>query len=668
MLNPRIPSANPGEEYTRRLGAGRTALAAREKRHGNLGNLRLLVVLAAIAMAFAAYNRGAFSGWWLVVPVAVFLWLGGRLQRVETERSVLSRAVTFYERSLARLDGHWAGTGEKGDRFLDEHHLYAQDLDIFGAASLFELLSTARTRMGEQTLAAWLKSPAPPNTVRARQEAVAELAPNLDLREDIAVLGEDARAGVHPEALAAWGEREALLKSSPFRVAALGLSLFGAIAAVALITYLVAWLGLLELADQTMLAMRMYMLSVFALVGSVVWRFKGRTQRIIQEVEEAAHDLGLLAGVLSRLEGERFVSPRLEALRAELDSEGQPPSRCIKRLDGLMGLLDSRDNQIFGWIAPLLLWDLHLCYALEDWRRTSGPAMRRWLNALGEMEAISSLASFRYDRPTYVFPEFVAESPYLEGEALAHPLLGTDGVVPNDVRISGDLRVLAVSGSNMSGKSTLLRTVGVNAVLAQAGGSVRARGLRYASGDVRIPRFLLNDLTRYWRTVTVDFVYKQRAENDDKWALRNAKLRMSRKLVFAAGLLHCFFCHLDPAAESAREALKTAPKDVSALTAYMEDQLSLTPLDLVAKACLQQNVKPETARSIFDSYDRFLSILDDSEKRSELALARTHDQLRESPAWKEVREVSRPFHDGLVDLFLNDNENLTALTMKYGVF
>ncbi len=506
MLNPRIPSANPGEEYTRRLDAGRTALAAREKRHGNLGNLRLVVVLAAIAMAFAAYNRGAFSGWWLVVPVAVFLWLGGRLQRVETKRSVLSRAVTFYERSLARLDGHWAGTGEKGDRFLDEHHLYAQDLDIFGAASLFELLSTARTRMGEQTLAAWLKSPAPPNTVRARQEAVAELAPNLDLREDIAVLGEDARAGVHPEALAAWGEREALLKSSPFRVAALGLSLFGAIAAVALITYLVAWLGLLELADQTMLAMRMYMLSVFALVGSVVWRFKGRTQRIIQEVEEAAHDLGLLAGVLSRLEGERFVSPRLEALRAELDSEGQPPSRRIKRLDGLMGLLDSRDNQIFGWIAPLLLWDLHLCYALEDWRRTSGPAMRRWLNALGEMEAISSLASFRYDRPTYVFPEFVAESPYLEGEALAHPLLGTDGVVPNDVRISGDLRVLVVSGSNMSGKSTLLRTVGVNAVLAQAGGSVRARRLRLSplalGASIRIQDSLQEGTSRFYAEIT----------------------------------------------------------------------------------------------------------------------------------------------------------------------
>ena len=506
MQDPQIPSTDPREEYTCRLDARRTAMARREKQHRILGYFRLLVLFAGAAIAFAALDRGALSGWWLFVPVAIFSWLGGRLQRVETERSALSRAVTFYERALARLGGHWAGTGETGARFLDEHHLYAQDLDIFGSASLFERLSTARTRMGEETLAAWLKAPAPPATVRARQEAVAELAPNLDLREDIAVLGEDARTGVHPEALAAWGEREPLLKSSPFRVVAVGLSLFGAIAAVALITYLAAWLGFLELPYRTMVGMRIYFLPIFIIYSAVLWRFKKRTDRIIQEVEEAAHDLGLLAGVLRRLEAECFASPRLTALRTELDIEGQPPSRRIKRLHRLIVLLDSRRNQIFGAIAPLLLWDLHLSYSIEDWRRTSGPAMRRWLTAVGEMEAISSLASFRYERPHYVFPEFVAESPYLEGEALGHPLLGTDGVIPNDVRIDGDLRVLVVSGSNMSGKSTLLRTVGVNAVLAQAGGPVRARRLRLSplaiGASIRIQDSLQEGTSRFYAEIT----------------------------------------------------------------------------------------------------------------------------------------------------------------------
>lgn len=194
------------------------------------------------------------------------------------------------------------------------------------------------------------------------------------------------------------------------------------------------------------------------------------------------------------------------------------------------------------------------------------------------------------------------------------------------------------------------------------------RGLLHGSGDVHVPRFLLNDLTRYWRTVTVDFVYKQRAENDHKWALRNAKLRMSRKLIFAAGLLHCFFCHLDPAADQGRQALSTPRRDLSPLTEYMEQQLFLTPLEVVAQACLQQSIRPETARSIFENYDRFLSILDDPNKRRELEAARSHDDLRGSKVWNEIREVSWPFHDGLVALFLKDDEGLKNLTMKYGVF
>jgi predicted nucleotidyltransferase len=194
------------------------------------------------------------------------------------------------------------------------------------------------------------------------------------------------------------------------------------------------------------------------------------------------------------------------------------------------------------------------------------------------------------------------------------------------------------------------------------------RGLRYGSGSICIPRFLLNDFTRYWRTVTVDFVYKQQADNGRKWALRNAKLRMSRKLIFAAGLLLCFFCHLDKAAHRAREAVTGSERDVSVLTEYIEGQLTMTPLDLVAKACLELNIKSETARSIFGAYNRFLAILDDPAKRADLENATSHEDLRNSMVWKKVRDVSRPFHDSLVALFLQDDDKLRELTMKYGVF
>ncbi len=156
--------------------------------------------------------RGLFSPWWLLAPAAAFYWAGVQLDRAVDARARLGRAVAFYERALARLNGRWAGTGgETGDRFLDDAHLYARDLDLFGQGSLFELLTSARTRIGEETLAAWLKAPAAPPAVRARQEAVAELAARTDLREDLAVLGEDARSGVHSEALAAWGKGPARL-------------------------------------------------------------------------------------------------------------------------------------------------------------------------------------------------------------------------------------------------------------------------------------------------------------------------------------------------------------------------------------------------------------------------------------------------------------------------
>src|SRR5262249_19873347 len=151
-----------------------------------------------------------------------------------------------------------------------------------------------------------------------------------------------------------------------------------------------------------------------------------------------------------RLETESFGSPCLVALRAELDTQGWPASRRIARLSLLMDLLDSRRNALFQPVAAFLLWDIHLSYAFEDWRRTSGPYLRRWLNAVGEMEALSSLAAYSYEHPQDVFPELATESPCFEGEGVGHPLLAEDRVVRNDVSLAGDRRVLVVSSSNMS--------------------------------------------------------------------------------------------------------------------------------------------------------------------------------------------------------------------------
>lgn len=498
--------AHPREEYRNRLECSRAGLARAKKRHYVLGYVRFVVLGAAAVMAFALFNREAIYAWLLLAPAAGFGWLGLLLRRAESESTTLSRVVRFYERALARLDGRWAGSGQSGARFLKASHLYARDLDILGDASLFELLSCARTGMGEETLAAWLLSPAPPDVVRARQQAVMELGPKLDLREDLAVLGEDARSGVHPEKLAAWAEREAILQPSSMRFVAGFVALLGISAIGAILTYFAASAGALDLSAQAMAGLRGYFFLIAIIVAGFLWRFKKRTGQILHEVEEVARELGLLSGVLCRLEAESFSCPMLATLRAELNTAGHPPSRRIARLNRLVELLDSRHNQILAILGPLVLWDIHLAYAFEDWRRTSGPAMRRWLKAVGEMEALSSLAAYHYERPGYVFPEFIEQSPCFDGEALAHPLLPSEGVVANDLRIGAEARVLVVSGSNMSGKSTLLRTVGVNTVLAHAGAPVRAKRLRLCplivGASIRIQDSLQDGTSHFLAEIT----------------------------------------------------------------------------------------------------------------------------------------------------------------------
>jgi MutS domain V len=482
---------NPIHEYARRLEARRSASVRLDRIHKTIGNWRLALFVAAGTLAWLSFVSVALSPWWLALPAIVFFVLVVIHERVLQARRRLDRAATFYDRGIARLENRWAGTGEKGECYIDDQHPYARDLDLFGHGSLFELICTARTRAGEDTLARWLRMPAGAAEARARQSAVAELTPRIDLREELALLGDDLRSGLEPDALAAWGTAPAVVFPGWTRIVATPL----------------AFLTVLALFLWLVLGFTSVWFQITLLLEAAFWlRLRIPTMQVVSAVERPGRDLALLSQVLARLEREPFASPRLLSLRAELDTAGSPPSHQIARLRRLVDLLDAQRNQLFAPIAFLLLWSTQFAIAIENWRRISGPAVGRWLAAVGEFEALCALSGYGYEHPADPFPELVEQGICFEGEGLGHPLLPVDLCVRNDVRLGGELRVLLVSGSNMSGKSTLLRTVGTNAVLAFAGAPVRAAGLRLSplsvGASIRIVDSLQAGSSRFYAEIT----------------------------------------------------------------------------------------------------------------------------------------------------------------------
>ena len=456
-----VAGEDPRREYATRLEARRATAARWAAQARAISHARLLLA-AGVVLAWWALAQLGLSRAWLLLPVGVFLALILLHERARRAHTRAERAVGYYEHGLACLDDRFAGRGRGGEEFADASHPYALHLDVFGRGSLFERLSRAQTRAGEETLARWLCTPADPAEVRARQVAVAELRPGIDLRERQAVVGPEVRAGVHPEALAAWG-------AAPPRLAFPGLRWVGA-ALVALTTSALAaaiWGG----------AGLGPLLGALCLQGLFGLGLRSRVSGVLADVEKPARELGIFALLLEGIERERFEAPRLVELRAALQGRHRVPSEEIGRLRRLVDLLDARRNQLFAPISVLLLWSTQIAFAIEAWRRECGSEVARWLEVAGEFEALCDLASYAYECPADPFPELTEEGPRFEGEQIGHPLLPESRCVRNDLRLDPKLSLLVVSGSNMSGKSTLLRTVGVTVVLGLAGAPVRARRL-----------------------------------------------------------------------------------------------------------------------------------------------------------------------------------------------
>lgn len=483
---------SPKIEYQQRLTARQSALAATElisRRYWLWRRISFILVPILIVLAIEGYVTPAL----IALPGLIFLVLMIRHQKVMRAIAHYRRAIIYYENCLARLDNQWIGRGVTGENLADPGHPYAADLDLFGQGSLFELLCRARTRAGEKRLASWLLAPAPPAMIRTRQQAIAELQERLDLREDLALLGDDVRSAIDDRELVRWAEAPASPVAAvvPIIAALLGLTTLVAV---------ILWIAQ---------GYRTFALGAILIEAIFIFIYRQRVAAVIAGVDRPGRDLGLLAGILARIEAEPLNAGPLAEIRRRLEVDGEPPSRQIARLSRLIEILDSTRNQFFAPFAFFLLIPAQIAFAIERWRADSGRSIGPWIEAVAELEALSSLAGFAFENPGHVFAEMVengSDGAVYDASELGHPLLPESRCVRNDIALGRPLQVLIVSGSNMSGKSTMMRTIGINAVLAFAGAPVRARRLRLSpltiGASIQIQDSLQGGASRFYAEIT----------------------------------------------------------------------------------------------------------------------------------------------------------------------
>ena len=451
-------------EYEKRLRAHEAELAVFEGRHRRFGDAKLAVIAVGIVAAWSVVARQAMNADWLWIVVAVYVALAVAHELTLRKRRAAESAVALYRRGIARIEDKWAGSGATGEEFREKDHVYADDLDLFGRGCLFELLSTARLPMGEKQLADWLKQPSSGEMIRERQQLVKELRGKLDLHRDLAIVGEELRARLVPERVLEWGESEARLP-----VALRPLVTLLAIAAGAAAIY------------YGMTAVYWPLLSVLFVEGVARRFLDKRAKDALALLDCNAEGLLLFSKVLARIESETFTAKRLAEFAAELKAGGDTASKAVKRLARIVYWVDGRESLLGKILEWLIVYTLQVAFAAEAWKRKHGKHLRRWMAIAGEMEALISLATYSCEHPGDVFPEVVEAKggpAFFDATGIGHPLIPAAQCVRNSLRLDGATRVLLVSGSNMSGKSTLLRTVGINAVLAMAGAPVRAAALR----------------------------------------------------------------------------------------------------------------------------------------------------------------------------------------------
>lgn len=471
------------------------------RRSGSLSAVRGITLLLTLGLVGYGIFRALPTAGWVFAALsgAVFVGLVVHHARVAARETHQEEQLALLAEALLRLDHRVAWDADGGSRFAEPHHAFAGDLDLFGAraiprskkqheppppqapVSLFQLVNTAQTGHGRKLVASWLGRHAPPSEVRRRQLAAQELAKEHEFRLELAGHGLYAKSTeVADDPLLAWAEEtpapidpKLVLLSKVLVPLTVGLLIASQVYPSAPTWFARVWLAPLTVQMVLLIAMRQSVGSMIVRVTSRESPF-GRFRALLAHIESGQWQSDALQEVTRRVQAGGGGEPRTAAASVEL-----------AKLERIISFADLRHNTLIHLLANLLLlWDVWCALALNRWRTRCGKQVRGWLDATGEMEALSSLATFAVEHPDFEWPEVSEGEAHFTAKQLGHPLIPADERVCNDVSLPGPGRALLVTGSNMSGKSTLLRAMGINAVLAQAGAPVCASGMRMSALSV----------------------------------------------------------------------------------------------------------------------------------------------------------------------------------------
>lgn len=429
-----------------------------------VSNLRLVTFVAAVAAAFFFYRQDAYlyatAGF--LLGIAAFVAFVVRNKTLLEKRNTLDKLITINRNGISRLQNNWQDFQDTGAEFADSEHPYATDLDIFGPQSAFQWIGSAHSFYGRRALAALLrKHPQSVEQIARRQDAVRELAPLIDWRQLCEAITLDPLLSRKPQQVIRWAEEHVFVfKNRILSGVLLSLPVVTLLAAISLTLY------------YNTVAVASFVYSAHLVLWAILNR---KTAPVLQSFEKNAGAFLPFSRLIENMEKQSFTAPALSTLHDQLGGKGKS-SGPLKTLASIIAAIEVRHSPMGNFIANVIwLWDIQCVIRAEQWKRAHGAALRLWLETSGEIEALASLSTIHFEHSSWVFPVITDTSPSIDGTEIGHPLLPDDTRITNDFTLDRQNSVAIITGSNMSGKSTFLRTIGINLVLGYAGAPVCAK-------------------------------------------------------------------------------------------------------------------------------------------------------------------------------------------------